>query len=172
MYLLLVFQGSLRLGAAYRRAALQLGKSAGPNCLYIYCLLFASSDPGHPAGGPTGPGSVGDNSLGFPKPAGPRPETRLAGYTRKRAIDQTFPFEKKLKMNKSLRLCPALRRRRHCPGPGEAAPSGEAASLLHWKGESLWSIGRFACILPLAADAARPAWHSGWHLEFCTPGQD
>ncbi len=26
------------------------------------------------------------NSLGFPKPAGPRPETRLAGYKRKRAI--------------------------------------------------------------------------------------
>ncbi len=31
------------------------------------------------------------NSLGFPKPAGPRPETLLAGYKRKRAIDQTFP---------------------------------------------------------------------------------
>ncbi len=33
------------------------------------------------------------NSLGFPKPAGPRPETRLAGYKRKRAINRTFPFQ-------------------------------------------------------------------------------
>ena len=33
------------------------------------------------------------NSLGFPKPAGPRPETLLAGYKKKRAIDQTFPFQ-------------------------------------------------------------------------------
>ncbi len=33
------------------------------------------------------------SSLGFrvPKPAWPHPETRLAGYKRKRAIDQTFP---------------------------------------------------------------------------------
>ncbi len=37
------------------------------------------------------------------------------------------------KMNNS--HCPALRRRRRC----EAAPSGEAASWLHWKGR-VWSI--------------------------------
>jgi hypothetical protein len=36
---------------------------------------------------------MGSNSLGFPKPAGPRPETRLAGYKWKRAIDQNFPFQ-------------------------------------------------------------------------------
>ncbi len=37
-----------------------------------------------------GPGPGRSNSLGFPKPAGPRPETRLAGYKRKRAINRTF----------------------------------------------------------------------------------
>jgi hypothetical protein len=40
------------------------------------------------------------------------------------------------KMNNS--HCPALRRRRR----GEAAPSGEAASWLHWKGK-VWFIARF-----------------------------
>ncbi len=33
------------------------------------------------------------NRMDFPKIARPRPETRLAGYKRKRAIDQTFPFQ-------------------------------------------------------------------------------
>jgi hypothetical protein len=40
------------------------------------------------------------------------------------------------KMNNS--HCPALRRRRR----GEAAPSGEAASWLHWKGK-VWFNSRF-----------------------------
>ena len=40
------------------------------------------------------------------------------------------------KMNNS--HCPALRLRRR----GEAAPSGEAASWLHWNGK-FWSIARF-----------------------------
>jgi hypothetical protein len=31
------------------------------------------------------------NSLGFPKPAGPRPETQLAGYKLNAVIYQTFP---------------------------------------------------------------------------------
>ncbi len=31
------------------------------------------------------------NSLGFPKPAGPRPETRLAGYKLNPVIQRLFP---------------------------------------------------------------------------------
>ncbi len=38
-------------------------------------------------------GKMKSNSLGFPKPAAPRPETRLAGYKRNRAIDRTFSFQ-------------------------------------------------------------------------------
>jgi hypothetical protein len=37
--------------------------------------------------------SLLSNSLDFPKPAGQRPETLLAGYKRKRAINHTFPFQ-------------------------------------------------------------------------------
>jgi hypothetical protein len=51
---------------------------------------------------------------------------------------------------------PALRRRRRC----EAAPSGEAASWLHWKGKV--SVLRLsAYILPAASrDTARRAWET------------
>jgi hypothetical protein len=50
--------------------------------------------------------------------------------------------------------CPALRRRRR----GEAAPSGEAASWLHWKGK-VTVLRLSAYILPAASrDTARRAW--------------
>ncbi len=58
------------------------------------------------------------------------------------------------KMNNS--HCPALRRR--CSG--KAAPSGEAASWLHWKGK-VTVLCLSAYILPAASqDAAWRAWES------------
>ncbi len=51
-------------------------------------VLGPSRRPRARAPGPPGPGDASGT-----KPEGPRPETRLAGYKRKRAIDQTFPFQ-------------------------------------------------------------------------------
>ncbi len=51
------------------------------------------------------------------------------------------------KMNNS--HYPALKRRLHC----EAAPSGKAASLLHWKGK-VWFIACF-CLYPASCVPGR-----------------
>ncbi len=60
------------------------------NILYSNSLEFPK--PAWPCP-ETRPGLAGykSNSLEFPKPAGPCPETRLAGYKPKGAINQTFP---------------------------------------------------------------------------------
>ncbi len=46
---------------------------------------------------------VASNSLGFPKPGGLRPETRLAGYKRKRAITSNI-WNRELHYRNSLRV--------------------------------------------------------------------
>jgi hypothetical protein len=67
-------------------------------------------------------------------------------------------------MNNSHR--PALRRRRR----GEAAPSGEAASWLHWKGK-VWSIARFLSYPASSISGRSPAGLGKpklllWHCSF------
>jgi hypothetical protein len=65
-------------------------------------MIVAPSQPEQSAAGRLEPHSILNLMIvnpGIPsqvsptEPAGPRPKTRLAGYKRKRAIDQTFPFQ-------------------------------------------------------------------------------
>jgi hypothetical protein len=48
---------------------------------------------------------VGSNSLEFPKPAGPYPETRLAGYKPKGVIQRLFPSNVATMLLKHVHTC-------------------------------------------------------------------